>query len=158
MPSYQKIVYTGRLPEYQKYGNNYQKKRYVEYEQDEFNQYQNFLYKRAIFGLSVYSPEELEKMHWDKKKRIQKVHARAQNVLNIWKQQLTNAWAMEVLSKMFHHSQLVKDLVESFGNQVDPNYISPLEFKSLGVSKKNIVEKLIAEKILPTNFYELKAE
>lgn len=158
MPSYQKVVYTGRLNEYQKYGNNYQQKRYVEYERDEFNQYQNFLYKRAIFGLTVYSPEELQTMHWDKKKRIQKVHARAQSVLNTWKQQLANEWATGLLSKIFHHSQLAKDLIESFGSHIDPDYISPLEFKSLGISKRDIVEKLISEKILPNNFYQLKAE
>lgn len=158
MPSYQKVVYTGRLNEYQKYGNSYHQKRYVEYERDEFNQYQNFLYKRALFGLSVYGQEELDKMHWDKKKRIQKVHARAQSILNAWKQELANKWAAELLNKVFHHSSLVKELVQSFGNHIDPEYISPLEFKSLGITKRDIVDKLIVEKILPNNFYQLKAQ
>jgi len=56
--------YSGKLSEYQLYGNPNQ--RFVEYERDEFNTYQNFLYKRALFGLSVYSADELSIMHWDK--------------------------------------------------------------------------------------------
>ena len=50
----------------------------IQFEKDPFNSYQNFLYKRALFGLSVYQKDELEKMHWDKKRRIEKVHQRAQ--------------------------------------------------------------------------------
>ena len=157
MASYQKVIYTGRLSEYQSYGNKIHKKRYVEYERDEFNSYQNFLYKRALFGLSVYQEEELSKMHWDKKKRIQKVHERAQSVLNVWKQELANKWAADGLREVFHHSSLIKNMVEIFANHTDPEYISTLEFKDLGIDKKDIVKKLIQEKVLPNNFYELKA-
>lgn len=157
MASYQKVVYTGRLSEYQNYGSNYQKKRYSEYERDEFNSYQNFLYKRALFGLSVYAEEELSTMHWDKKKRIQKVHQRAQNVLNLWKQELANQWVATGLTEVFHHSQLVKDLVKIFADHTDPDYISTLDFKGMDISKKDIVNKLIEEKVLPNNFYQLTA-
>jgi hypothetical protein len=48
-------------------------------------------------------------------------------------------------------------MVEIFANHTDPEYISTLEFKDLGISKKDIVIKLIQEKVLPNNFYELKA-
>ena len=41
------------------------------------------------------------------------------------------------------------------GNDTDPNYISKVNFKELGVDKRQIVTKLIQEKILPVNFYEL---
>jgi hypothetical protein len=157
MSSYQKVVYEGRLGSYQKYGNNY-KKGNVSFERDTFNGYQNFLYKRALFGLAVYTQEELEKMHTDKKKRIQKVHNRAQHILNIWKQELANQWATALLSKLFWHSKLVQETEEKFGDDVDPNYISKLDFKSLGVTKEHIVSKLIQEKILPNNFYQLTKE
>jgi hypothetical protein len=46
-------------------------------------------------------------------------------------------------------------MVEKFGNDTDPNYISKVNFKELGVDKRQIVTKLIQEKILPVNFYEL---
>lgn len=149
----QPTEYSGRLSEYQLYGNPNQ--RFVEYERDEFNSYQNFLYKRALFGLSVYSAEELSIMHWDKKKRIQKVHLRTQNVLNLWKQEIINSTVNKIFSTLFFHSSFAKDMVEKFGNDTDPNYISKVNFKELGIDKRQIVTKLIQEKILPVNFYEL---
>ncbi len=152
--SYQKVNYTGRLQSYQLYGSNNSK---MEFERDPFNAYQNFLYKRALFGLSVYQEVELSKMHKDKKKRIVKVHQRAQQVLNIWKQQLTNQWAAALMGKFFHHSSLVKEFTENVADAIDPDYISNLEFKSLGIDKKDIVNKLIEEKVLPKDFYTLKA-
>ena len=151
----QKVIYKGKMTSYQLYGNA-GLKQHVVYEKDEFNTYQNFLYKRVLFGLTVYSEEELSKMHWDKKKRVQKVHSRAQQVLNLWKQELTNKWTSDFLNILFHHSQFAKDYAEKFACETDPDYISNLEFKSLGVSKKQIVDKLIQEKVLPNNFYELK--
>lgn len=153
MSNYQKINYTGKLHKYQLYGSNYQK---IEYERDPFNAYQNFLYKRALFGLSVYTDDELCKMHWDKKKRIDKVHKRAQDILNLWKQELANQWCCQLLSKFFWHSTLVKDYSEKFVSETDTDYISTLEFKDLGVSKKQIVDRLISTKVLPINFYELE--
>ena len=152
MSNYQKVNYTGKLNKYQLYGSNYQK---IEYERDPFNAYQNFLYKRALFGLSVYTEDELSKMHWDKKKRIDKVHKRAQDVLNVWKQELANHWCSHLLNTFFWHSNFVKDYKEKFVCETDPDYISTLEFKDLGISKKEIVDKLISTKVLPFNFYEL---
>ena len=155
MSSYQKVTYEGKLSSYQRYGKQFQKSK-VQFEKDPFTPYQNFLYKRALFGLSVYGEEELSKMHWDKKKRIEKVHNRAQQVLNLWKQELTNNWASDLLSKLFWHSALAKDYKEKFACDIDPTYISTVEFKDLGISKLQIVNKLIEEKILPSNFYKLK--
>lgn len=155
MSKYQKVVYEGRLSSYQKYGTSFNK---VQFEKDPFNSYQNFLYKRALFGLSVYQKEELDKMHWDKKRRIEKVHERAQKVLNLWKQEMTNQWLGTILSTVFHHSSFVKELNEKFGSETDEQYISKVDFKSLGVSKQQVVEKLIQEKILPANFYQLTGE
>ena len=155
MIKYQKVVYEGRLSSYQKYGTSFNK---VQFEKDPFNSYQNFLYKRALFGLSVYQKEELDKMHWDKKRRIEKVHERAQKVLNLWKQEMTNQWLGTILSTVFHHSSFVKELNEKFGSETDEQYISKVDFKSLGISKQQVVEKLIQEKILPANFYQLTGE
>jgi hypothetical protein len=83
------------------------------------------------------------------------VHERAQKVLNLWKQEMSNQWLGTLLSTVFHHSSLVKELNEKFGEEVDDQYISKIDFKSMGVSKKQVVDKLITEKILPNNFYQL---
>ena len=62
---------------------------------------------------------------------------------------------MALLSNLFWHSKLVKEVEEKFGNETDPNYISKMDFKSLGIDKITVVNKLIQEKILPANFYQL---
>jgi len=62
----------------------------------------------------------------------------------------------DLLTSLFWNSNFAKEYADKFVNEVDPTYISNLEFKSLGVSKKEIVNKLIEEKVLPYNFYQLK--
>ena len=60
-----------------------------------------------------------------------------------------------IFNNLFYHSTFAKEIVEKFGTETDQSYISDVDFKSLGVEKKQIVSKLIQEKILPVNFYEL---
>ena len=64
-------TYDGKVSKYQQEGNKYNGKRYTVYEVDEFNSYQNFLYRRALSGLKAYSPEELKTMH---KSKIGRAH------------------------------------------------------------------------------------
>ena len=44
-----------------------------EYEKDPYNSRQNFLYKRALLGVAVYSDQEINEMSTDKLKRINKI-------------------------------------------------------------------------------------
>ena len=74
----QKFEYSGKLAEYQLYKQN----TYTKYEVDQYSQYQNFLYKRALYGLKSLPVEEVEKMSEQKKIRINRVNRRAQRVLN----------------------------------------------------------------------------
>lgn len=148
--------YDGKLSKYQQEGSKLKGKRYCVYEVDEFNSYQNFLYRRALFGLKVYKPDELKTMFKDKRQRIEKVHKRAQNELNLWKQTLTNNVFNALFSKYFSNSPMGKELITTYGNITDPKYINKIEFKDLGVKKKDIVNKLIELGVLPKNFYELK--
>lgn len=129
----------------------------MRYERDPYNAYQNFLYNRALFGLKVYEKPELDTMHWDKKKRIIKVHKRTQMLLNIWKQKITIELTNYLFKDRFPDSYITKDLVEKHG-EVDPDFVNDIPFKLLKISKDDIVEKLIEEGVLPRNFKELKPE
>ena len=90
-------------------------------------------------------------------KRILKVHRRAQSTLNIWKQQVTNVLSSNIFSTLFPKSSLAKAFVETT-EDVDPEYINKMTFKELGISKKNVIDKLITDGVLPINFYQLKQE
>lgn len=146
-PSPEKITY-------RKY-NIVIKRKEMEYEKDEFNTYQNFLYKRALFGLSVYTKEEIDKMHFDKKNRINRVYKHAQNVLNLWKQEIFIVISNRLLEEKFSNSPLARIIIEKFSTP-DPVFINGCDFKTLGINKKMIISKLISKGVLPNNFYEIK--
>jgi len=154
--SREKYQYVGSLEDFQLYGSQINDKKYTEYEVDPYNQYQNFLYKRALFGLKMYSPEEIAQMTAERKSRIVKLHRRAQKILNVYKQEVVNQFTNNIFTKYFPNSSITKALTGEL-NFTDPEYINKMDFKFLGISKESVINKLIREKILPKNFYELKS-
>ena len=71
------------------------------------SEYQNFLYKRAMYGLKMYSEEEIKKMHWQKRNRIKKVQSRTQIMLNTWKQRKMVDISNEIFA-LFNKSHLAQ--------------------------------------------------
>lgn len=130
-------------------------KRPSRFEQDPYNEYQNFLYNRALFGLGVYPKEEVAVMHWDKKKRIIKVHKRAQTLINIWKQEIINVLSNHLFTTIFPGTPITKELTEKFGNATDELHVNKMPFRSLNITKVQVVEKFMSVGILPKNFNEL---
>jgi hypothetical protein len=138
-----------QIKNYQVYGS----KTYMEYEQDKYSKYQNYLYKRALYGLKSLPKEEIEQMCDRKKRRINSVHYRAQGVLNIVKQKITIKYTNEFFKTFFSHSKFAKDIIEY--EEVDKNFKNQLNFKDLSLSKDSIVSIFIEEGILPKNFLNL---
>jgi hypothetical protein len=71
---------------------------------------QQHLYDRLLFGLSVYTPEELYTMNSAKKSRIAKTHRKAQDVINIFKQEIMNL-------RLKAFSNVANDLLSSASSQ-----------------------------------------
>lgn len=156
-PSAPKVGHTHAaiMSDQQLYGNTFHGKRYGKIEYHSLNNYQNFLYNRALFGLSVYSQEEVKNMRWDKRKRIIKVHRRSQTILNLWKQQIINALSTHLFLQFFPTSYITEDLVNS-ANDTDSKYINRMSFRTLRITRIQIINKLIKEGILPPDFYKLE--
>jgi len=153
------VMYKGMLGEQQIYGSSHHGKRYGTVVHTMFNNYQNFLYNRALFGLSVYSQDDIKEMHWDKRKRIVKVHKRAQQTLNLWKQEINNHRIVNLFKKLFPEISITSPITQSLlGPEPDPEIVCKLSFKDLRITKEAITQKLMLDGILPRNFYELKAE
>lgn len=146
---HERTNYTGRFNDFQTFGNSFKGKKYNQYEKDPYNKYQNLLYKRALFGLKAYSLEELESMHPEKKARVQKVNSRTQYELNIWKQEQI----IKITNKIF--SRFGKSVLNGLYSKPDPKFISKTSFKDLGISKEDIICRLVSKKILPQNFQNL---
>jgi hypothetical protein len=132
----------------------YAGKTYVQYEQDGFTSYQNYLYKRALYGLDALTEKELATMCSKKKQRIISVYKRAQVTLNKFKQQVTTQYSNAIFNTFFPNSPITQFLLAD--NETDEKFKNTLTFKDLGIEKQDIIAIFIAEGILPKNFLDLK--
>jgi hypothetical protein len=122
------------------------------FEKDPYNKHQNFLYNRAMYGLSIYSRDEVQEMDLQKKKRIVRLHKKTQTILNLWKQEIVNTLANKLFTDIFPRMDITNTLIEKFGIEGDPEYVNKMSFKMLNITKPQIVDKLIEAKVLPKNF------
>lgn len=152
--SYGPVSYEGRLAQHQQ--KTYANSVYQPHDTIFLNQYQNHLYHRALFGLSVYTQDEIKNMHSKKRKRIIKVSKRTQQVLNTWKQEIIIAMTNRFFSEVFPNTEITKALLSE--STADPSVKCNLSFKLLKINKPAIIQKLLCEGILPENFYTLKTE
>jgi len=129
-------------------------KTYMSYEQDKYSVYQNYLYKRALYGLDALTEKELATMCGKKKQRILNVYKRAQTVLNVLKQKITIDYTNSIFLKLFPESKLTQSLLEC--TEVDEKFKNCLTFKDLNIGKDDIIRIFISEGILPKNFLSLQ--
>jgi len=151
------IVYTNGklLNDYRLYGDQKRKRYYLprqEFERNPFNQVQNFLYKRALFGLSIYNKDEINEMHRKKKSKIRSIHLRTQKELTLWKQSIIIKTSNEFL-KLFPNSPIAQEMIKD--SSIDPLLSNNFTFQDLGIKKEHVVERLLDIGILPSNFYEI---
>lgn len=128
--------------------------KYQVFEQDKYNTYQNYLYKRALYGLDSLSVDELNTMCSKKRSRIINVYNRTQVVVNKYKHQVTKQLTDKLLTSLFPNSALISELCNY--DDVDNNYKNTLTFKDLCIQKDALVELFITEGILPKNFLSLE--
>ena len=128
-------------------------KTYMQYEQDKYSAYQNYLYKRALYGLEALSQEELLTMCSKKKQRITNVYKRAQTVLNIVKQKITIEYTNLIFETLFPKSPMTQMFLEN--SETDEKFKNTLTFKDLNMNKDFIIAIFINEGILPKNFLSL---
>lgn len=128
-------------------------KTYMQYETDRYSQYQNYLYKRALYGLDALSQNELATMCSKKKQRIINVYRKSQVVLNKFKQQVTIQYSNFIFKTLFPNSPITDFLLSE--TETDDKLKNTLTFKDLNISKDQIISIFIAEGVLPKNFMSL---
>jgi hypothetical protein len=146
-----KLSYLGILSEYQTLTKDLTQQ--IVYSQ--LSQRQHFLFKRVLHGLNVYTADELEKMHWDKKRRIKRVWRRSQQVINSWKQVICNKRANEIF-KIFDHSPLAKHFLNEDVNNTDDKFINKMSLKELDITYEDLIIKFISEGLLPQNYLAVR--
>lgn len=126
------------------------------FEKDPYTEDQNFLYNRALYGLSVYTEEEIKTMNPQKRNRIKAVHKRAQICINRWKQEIIIALSDSFFKNRFPDSPITKELLECPEcRAIDDSFRCRLTFKSLKITKAMVIERLIRDGILPKDFNHL---
>ena len=134
----------------------YAGKTYIQYEQDRYSSYQNYLYKRALYGLDALTQQELATICSKKKQRIINVYKRAQVILNKFKQQVTIQYTNFIFKTLFPKSPVTDFLLAD--TEIDEKFKNTLTFKELGISKDQIITIFITEGILPKNFLSLERD
>lgn len=146
------VNYEGKLKEYQEEGSS---KDGVRYQNIRLNDTQYKLYMRCLKGIKVYEASEIKKMNPLKVQRIKKVHIKAQQCLNIYKQEVTNQFC-SIFASIFHNSELAQGLFGDKKIRTSSKYFNTLSFKDLGITRDMIIKRFIDQGILPKNFYDLK--
>lgn len=148
-----RYTYLGILGEYQIVSNDnlYQKLDYTK-----LNPAQHFAFKRVLHGLNMYSKEEVNKMHWDKKRRIIKVWKRGQKVLNEWKQSISNKKVNAYLNQYFGQSELIKEIISVPDTDYLHDHSNKISLKHLGINYEDVILKFMSVGLLPKNFLSLK--
>tara|TARA_R110001592_G_scaffold24542_3_gene94486 strand:- start:5274 stop:5882 length:609 start_codon:yes stop_codon:yes gene_type:complete len=126
------------------------------FEYSKLNPYQHFLFKRVLHGLNVYKPEEVKKLHWDKRRRISKVWKRGQREINAWKQTLCNKKINSYLRETFKHSPLAQYIASIPAEETLDDYHNTMTFKDLGINYEDVILKFMSLGLLPNNFFTIK--
>lgn len=119
------------------------------------NPTQHFLFKRVLHGLNVYTPEQVSKLHWDKKRRIKKVWQRGQREVNAWKQVITAKKAMSIFS-IFNSTEFGRQLNSIPAEEIDPTYVNKISFKDLDITYEDLILFYMKKGLLPKNFLTVK--
>jgi hypothetical protein len=127
--------------------------KYQEFEKPEFNKIQKELYAQAVYGVKVIPNQVLMQMHHNEIRKIQDNHNRAKNVINLYKQEVSNKQLDALLLKLIPKSPIVKQMVSVKGT--DSSVSVTVTLKDLKITPKMVAERLVKFGILPENFFNL---
>jgi len=147
----QRYHYYGLLEEYQLHPTSITNN----FEYTRLNSYQHFLFKRVLHGLNVYSKEEVEKLHWDKKRRISKVWKRSQREINAWKQMICNKKVNDYFKRTFK-GPTMEYITSVPATEVLDDYKNTLTFKELNIQYEDVILLFMSKGLLPKNYLTLE--
>jgi len=129
------------------------KNAYQNIEEFGFNKIQQQLYAQAVYGLKSIPNEVLMEMRVEAIRKIQARHAKAKEVINNYKQEVSNKKVDDFLAKLFPKSPIIKQMLNVKGT--DSDIKCSISLKELGISPKMLAERLVKFKVLPENFFKL---
>lgn len=131
-----------------------QKERIQRYDKNILTPMQQHYYDEATKGFKIYTKETLYQMNSTKKNKIKKKYSKVQRLINQYKWEKTIELSNSIFG-IFFHSELMKQFKEEEIAEFN-NTLNVLSFKDLNIEKMDIVNLLFDNKILPSNFFNLK--
>lgn len=127
--------------------------KYQEIEKPAFNDRQHRMYLEALYGLSIYPEEMVNRMP---KNIIMKIATRCslvQKAINKWKQEIINHHIDGLFIKLFPNSPITKQIVNL---DADETLNCTMSFKDLNIKPLDVAKKLVSLNLLPQNFFQLR--
>lgn len=122
----------------------------VETETLHLNMIQRQMYRRLMYGLKEYSPEQIAAMSPSALSRIVEDYKKSKRALHVMKAKKHFRLETKLLNEIFKHCPI--------GDR-DYDWFDPLPkevtLRSLGISTKEVVDEFIKRKLLPKNFYSI---
>ena len=138
---------------------------FMDYGQDShLNEFQEHLYNRVVYGLDIYDHKEVRKMHPAKRKRIVEKHYKTRKVLNDWRLEIIYSLSNSLFSLFKQHTVVegqesskihFRPLINTDASPCKSDIADAMSLAELGITRVQVIDKLIKSRILPHNFYEL---
>lgn len=116
----------------------------------EMNEIQRKMYRRLLYGVKAFTPEELSSMNESVIFSIEKDHYRAKEAVNKLKYDRFFGAYNKLLSVIFPHVEL--------SYHKDGKYIPMPSLKELKITTFDVIDTWIENKLLPLNFMNLNVE
>lgn len=114
---------------------------------------QSMLYSVALSGLKALSPDQESKLSKYEKREITLLANRANRVLNYWKTQVVTNSISVLFNKLFANAPTTSAVSILMQPIVDSEFSPEISFRELGISRIQIIQKLIRHGVLPVDFY-----
>lgn len=124
-----------------------------EMEKVHLNLVQRQMYRRLMYGLKEYQPEQIAAMSPATISKIVEDYKKAKRALHVLKAKKHYAAETNLMNALFPNQNIgTKD----FDWYLDiPKNVT---LRSLGISTKQVIDEFISRKLLPKNFYSLTPE
>jgi hypothetical protein len=114
------------------------------------NPIQRNMYRRVMYGLGEFTPEQLQTMDKVTKTAIEADHNRAKRAIEKLKYDMTYAPVDKLFNAIFPHVKI--------GSKTYDHHVSLPSLRELRISTETVCQTLINAGLLPTNFFGLTPE
>jgi len=113
------------------------------------------MYRVSMYGLEAFQETEIKKMSAIDKINIKYKQQHTQKIINRYKQHVTQVKINNLLCKLFPNSKIILEMSANNDYHCD-SLINYSTFKDLNISHSQIIDIMISNKCLPSDFYTIK--